>query len=83
MKRKALALMLAAAMSCSMIVGCGGKSGDSGKTAKKDDTKKSQTVTPKNGGKKGTINLWAFTDEVPGMIAKYIDAHPDFPYKVT
>jgi hypothetical protein len=83
MKRKALALMLAAAMACSMFVGCGGKSGDSGKTAKKDDTKKSQTVTPKNGGKKGTINLWAFTDEVPGMIAKYIDAHPDFPYKVT
>ena len=24
-----------------------------------------------------TINLWTFTDEVPGMIEKYIATHPD------
>jgi len=29
-----------------------------------------------------TINLWAFTDEVPGMVNKYIESHPDFKYKV-
>ena len=29
-----------------------------------------------------TINLWAFTDEVPGMVNKYIETHPDFGYKV-
>ena len=29
-----------------------------------------------------TINLWSFTDEVPGMVEKYIAAHPDFKYKV-
>lgn len=29
-----------------------------------------------------TINLWTFTDEVPGMVQKYIDTHPDFKYKV-
>ena len=26
------------------------------------------------------INLYAFTDEVPGMLQKYIDEHPDFGY---
>ena len=29
-----------------------------------------------------TINLWAFTDEVPGMIEKYKELHPDFDYDV-
>ena len=36
-------------------------------------------------GSKGganTINVWAFTDEVPGMIEKYIEAHPDFGYEI-
>jgi multiple sugar transport system substrate-binding protein len=29
-----------------------------------------------------TINLWTFTDEVPNMVAKYIESHPDFGYSV-
>lgn len=29
-----------------------------------------------------TINLWAFTDEVPNMIKKYKELHPDFDYDV-
>ncbi len=33
-------------------------------------------------GAVGTINLWAFTDEVPGMVQAYVDAHPDFKYDV-
>lgn len=28
------------------------------------------------------INLWAFTDEVPKMIEKYVENHPEFPYKI-
>lgn len=35
-----------------------------------------------SGGGSGTINVWAFTDEVPGMIEKYIEAHPDFGYDI-
>lgn len=33
-------------------------------------------------GGSDTINVWAFTDEVPGMIEKYIEAHPEFGYKI-
>ena len=29
---------------------------------------------------KGVINLYAFTDEVPTMLQKYIDTHPEFGY---
>ena len=28
------------------------------------------------------INLWAFTDEVPKMVDKFLEAHPDFGYEV-
>ena len=31
----------------------------------------------------GNINLWSFTDEVPGMVEKFLEAHPDFGYTVT
>ena len=33
-------------------------------------------------GSKGTINLWTFTDEVPGMVDKFLEANPDFGYDV-
>ncbi len=29
---------------------------------------------------KGVINLYAFTDEVPTMLQRYLDLHPEFPY---
>ncbi len=28
------------------------------------------------------INLWAFTEEVPKMLDKYKELHPDFPYEI-
>ena len=28
------------------------------------------------------INLWSFTDEVPGMVEKYLAAHPELGYKL-
>lgn len=41
------------------------------------------------GGKSGgqvsnpeVINLWAFTDEVPKMIEKFVEEHPDFGYEI-
>ena len=29
-----------------------------------------------------TINVWAFTDEVPGMIEKFKETNPDFNYDI-
>lgn len=30
---------------------------------------------------KTTINLWAFTDEIPGMMTKFLEAHPELDEK--
>jgi ABC-type glycerol-3-phosphate transport system substrate-binding protein len=61
MKRKALAILLTAAMACSTFVGMS---------------------VPTAAAEKEVINLWTFTDEVPGMVAKFKEANPDFPYEI-
>ena len=33
-------------------------------------------------GGDNVINLWSFTDEVPNMVKKFKETHPDFPYEV-
>ncbi|MDR2194276.1 MAG: extracellular solute-binding protein [Treponema sp.] len=35
-------------------------------------------VEPRSSGSKQVINLWSFTDEVPNMLDKYRELHPDF-----
>jgi hypothetical protein len=42
----------------------------------------SVSAKPKNDKNVKVINVWTFTDEVPKMIDKYVEAHPDFPYKI-
>lgn len=92
MKKRYMSLMLTGVMAASLLVGCGsGSSSGSSATASSDTTEAAteeastasteETMTAGT-GTAGTINLWAFTDEVPGMVNKYIEAHPDFQYKV-
>ena len=77
--KKAISLIAA----LSMLLGCTACGGDS----KPADTttaapKTSDTTTAKaDDGKKQTINLYAFTDEVPKMVNAYADSHPDFKAK--
>ena len=66
MKKKIVAASLCAAMMATTLTGCGGGSGGSACGTSNPDV----------------INLWAFTDEVPTMINKYVEEHPDFPYEV-
>ena len=42
----------------------------------------SVSAKPKNDKNVKVINVWTFTDEVPKMIDKYVEAHPDFPYEI-
>lgn len=98
MKRKVLATILTGALAMSLLAGCGSSSApansgsDSAATesaapaeetadAGSDDAD-TDSAKPASGGDQGTIHLWTFTDEVPGMIEKYIADHPDFPYTV-
>ena len=47
-----------------------------------EDTTGGDETDPAPAGKKGTINLWAFTDEVPKMVDYYVAQNPDFPYDI-
>ncbi|MBN1697348.1 MAG: carbohydrate ABC transporter substrate-binding protein [Spirochaetales bacterium] len=40
------------------------------------------TGTQESTGGSKVINLWSFTDEVPKMLDKYKELHPDFDYEV-
>ena len=44
-----------------------------------DDTAADDTAAAGDGE---TINVWAFTDEVPTMIEKFKETHPDFKYNI-
>lgn len=70
MKKKLIASVLSVAMATGVLAGCGGQPGNSG-NGQTTETSGSQT-----------INLWAFTDEVPKMAEKYVEEHPDFGYKI-
>lgn len=41
-----------------------------------------ENIKPANGGSKGTIELWNFTNEIPKMVYLFIKNHPDFEYNV-
>ena len=45
-------------------------------------TKTDAPAASDSGSSAGTINVWAFTDEVPGMIEKFKETHPDFAYDI-
>lgn len=64
--KRILAVSLCTAIMATTLVGCGRGNGGSAGGTSNADV----------------INLWAFTDEVPKMIEKYVEEHPDFPYKV-
>lgn len=87
--KKVMAVSLCMAMMAGCLAGCGdGKSGGSNSegggnsSETQKDTSDTEKDTSSPGKKKGTINLWAFTDEVPGMVDKFLETHPDFEYDV-
>lgn len=94
--KKLVACMLCACMVSSLLVGCGDSGASSEQTADnsaENSTEVSdggETASESDGGSTSdsagdsshTINVWAFTDEVPGMIDKFVEAHPDFGYDI-
>ncbi|WP_295155650.1 carbohydrate ABC transporter substrate-binding protein [uncultured Ruminococcus sp.] len=69
--KKVLAAALAVAMAAAMA-SCGDTgSGSGGKTNEQKKSADGKTV----------LNIWSFTEEVPNMINKYIELHPEFGEK--
>ncbi len=88
--KKVLSVISALAILTSFTA-CGGETNDqkddtSSKTttaAKDDDSAEATTAAKedKGDGKKETINVWSFTNEVPGMVDKFLELNPDFAAK--
>ena len=77
MKRKLLASLLVVAMGASLLTGCGSKPESTDGAASTDGAgSEAAASTETSASSDKVINLWAFTDEVPGMIEKYKEAHP-------
>ncbi len=78
--KRFMALFLACIMLMSLaLTGCGTKDkDDAGSTG--GNTDKVEEVTDDPNVK--VLNIMAFTDEVPKMLRKYKELHPDFPYEI-
>ena len=74
--KKALSVISAIALLATSMAatGCGKKDDDSSSSSSSGSSSSSSS-------KKEVINLWTFTDEVPKMIDKYMETHPDFAEK--
>jgi len=80
MKRKLLSVLLTTAMVSTMLAGCGDSNAAGGAAAPAGEAK--TEAAPAAEGGDNVINLWAFTDEIPGMVDKFLEANPDFGYTV-
>ena len=77
-------------MAATLLAGCGGSGdapaadgGTEAPAAENTDNAESSSDEGEAAAPAGeVINVWAFTDEVPNMIQKYKDLHPDFPYEI-
>lgn len=79
--KKVVSMLAAMSMLLSMTA-CGTEKEDekanTGSDTNVSDEKKEDS---KSDGKKEVLNIWAFTEEVPGMVDKYIELNPEFGQK--
>ena len=91
--KKLLCTVLSVSMVATLLAGCGGST----ETAPAADTAPATEATEEAATEEvaeetadeapaasgdNVINLWSFTDEIPGMVDKFLEANPDFGYEV-
>jgi hypothetical protein len=65
-----------------MLAACGNAAtGETTTAAGGDAAPAGDTTTAAPASGKTKLNIWAFTDEVPGMVTKFVETHPDFAAK--
>ena len=82
--KKLIALLLALVMILSMTA-CGGEKAPAAEAPKADapaaEAPKAEAPAAPAAEGKTVLNLWAFTDEVPNMVNRYLELNPDFAEK--
>jgi len=90
MKKKVISALLSVAMVATLLVGCGSSEAAApaaeAPAATEEAAPAAEAAAPAEEAAApagdNVINLWSFTDEIPGMVEKYIETHPDFGYEV-
>ena len=87
--KKILSIVLSSAMVMGILAGCGSApAADTAaapaatEDAAEAEAPAAEEAAPAAAEGDNVINLWSFTDEIPGMVDKYLEAHPDFGYTV-
>nr|MCR5223428.1 carbohydrate ABC transporter substrate-binding protein [Lachnospiraceae bacterium] len=95
MKKKVLSVVLSVAMVATLLAGCGAAAeapaadapaaeepaaAEEEPAAEEPAAAEEVAEAPAEGD--NVINLWSFTDEIPGMVDKFLEANPDFGYTV-
>ncbi len=91
MKKKVLSVVLSVAMVATLLAGCGAAAEAPATEAPAAEAPAAEEpaaepaaeeVAEATEGGDNVINLWSFTDEIPGMVDKFLEANPDFGYTV-
>lgn len=84
--KRLIATALCAMMLVGTLAGCGGNNASAPSTGNNSANNSAgggeEVQTPTDDESIKEINVWAFTDEVPNMIQKYLDEHPDLGMKL-
>ena len=91
MKKKLLSALLSVAMVSALLAGCGNTAAPVADApadapaaeAPAADAATEDAAPAAAADGDNVINLWSFTDEIPGMVDKFLEANPDFGYTVT
>lgn len=75
--RKLLSLLLVVLMVFSLAA-CGSKAPEPAPAAENTTTENQAPAESSTTTEKKVLNVWSFTEEVPSMIQKYVDTHPEF-----
>ncbi len=78
--KKVVSMLAAMSMLLSMTA-CGTEKEDEKANTGNDTNVSDEKKEDSKGGDKEVLNIWAFTDEVPGMVDKYIELNPEFGEK--
>ncbi|MCM1569638.1 MAG: extracellular solute-binding protein [Roseburia sp.] len=80
--KRLIATALCAMMLVGTLAGCGGNNSSNNSTPSQGSSTGGNVQEPTDDASVKTINVWAFTDEVPNMIEKYKATHSDFDYDI-
>lgn len=87
MKKRIFAVFLACLLLMTFtLTGCGSEKNNAGEATNDEVTNdkgsSDEVADDSDNSNVKIINLWSFTDEVPKMLEKYKELHPDFPYEI-